>query len=191
MAESEELCDVVASLLADVFEPVAAEDYYARTGTVHTDHLPAPAQPAQDDEASCLQKPTHTRPSDGKPVGTAFDFEEYETRKLDRIAADPERAAKRKARVEARRARAAEPYVKAWEQRIVEAANADIASLGIQNRLLDIWHAIIQSEQATRIDNLYLDQAARIANRKNLELCERIRGEHRSVGAAARRAGFA
>lgn len=180
---------------------------------VHTDHLPPPVvrEFPTTAEATLAERIKHrdeqrakngwtpeqiargsryirTRPSDGLPVGSKeFDYEEYETRKRDRLAADPDRAAKRKARIDARRAKAAEPYVKVWLQRQVEAANADIASLGIKNRMLDIWLAIIQSEQSKRLEDIYLDQRARIANRKNLERCQ---GRPRGLARAARKAGL-
>lgn len=172
---------------ASCLQPTPAEELKQRNERRDAERSKRGWTPEQIERGSRYIHPK-TRPSDGMPVGSKeFDYEEYETRKRDRLAADPARAAERKARIKARQERAAEPYVKVWLQRQVDAANADIASLGISNRLRDIWTSIIIAEQSKRIEDMRLDQSARIANRKNLERCE---GRVRGLGAAARRAGF-
>lgn len=119
------------------------------------------------------------------PVGSKeFDYEEYETRKRDRLAADPETHQREKA---AKR----EANRQWWDNYTLrgqmDRANEDVASLGIKNRLLDIWVTIIMREQSTKLDNMLLDQRARIANRKNLERCQ---GRPRGLARAARKAGL-
>lgn len=112
--------------------------------------------------------------------------EEYETRKRDRLASDPE-FAERYARYK-RQAREQRDQVR--ENRHYAAAMAQMKGELPQNRrlrLLAIWGAIINLEQADKIDRVYLPQESRIANIKNRELCQ---GRVRGIGAAARRAGF-
>lgn len=125
-----------------------------------------------------------TRPSDGQPVGSKhFDFEEYQTRKKDARAADPE-AYERQKRETRRKQRAF------WDRYLDEKAHreCDQALKGEmphddKERLRSIWHWVVMIDQGTRNDEIHLSQASRIFNARN----NRIRG----VGAAARRAGFA
>jgi hypothetical protein len=128
------------------------------------------------------------RPSDGKPVGSPFDYDEYLTRLEDRRAADPEKYQRERA---ARR-REREAMGRRWrEQHDFDNANAELKQIRQDyqrrypngSRLIDIWGTIVLLEQSEKIDDIYLGQASRIANAKN-------RGRIRGVGRAARAAGF-
>lgn len=170
---TEELVAFMESLIDEALSHADADDYYTRTGTIHTDHLPPP--PTR----------TRTRPSDGRPVGDPhFDYDEYVTRKKDRIAADPETHQREKV---AKREASRQWWDNYTLRGQIDRANENIAGLGISNRLRDIWLAIAQSEQSKRLEDIHLDQASRIANRKNLERCQ---GRPRGLNRAARKAGY-
>ena len=137
-----------------------------------------------------------TRPSDGQPTGSAFNYEEYLTRLEDRRAADPEAYQRERAsRIRARRSmfdgyKETHDFDRCNEALKEERLNR-VQRYGSYNRLLDIWSdiwsVIVQTEQVARLEAIHLDQASRIANIKNLERCQ---GRVRGIGAAARRAGY-
>ena len=114
--------------------------------------------------------------------------EERRTRIVDRHAADPEAFEREKAR--RRREREAMGQ-RGRETRDFDNANADLKPVSPYprgwSRLHEIWAAIVQAEQAAKLESIYLDQASRIANVKNRE---RMEGQRRGLGRAARAAGF-
>lgn len=149
--------------------------YWFKTGTVHTDHLPAPVPDPPK------PKPKRLRPSDGRPSGSPFDYEEYETRLADRKAADPEKVQREKA---AKRGERNAFWFRYTEASQFDKANEELKEILVgRNRLRDIWGAIWAADQAEKIDRVQLRQEDRIANARN-------RGRVRGVGRAARLAGF-
>lgn len=129
------------------------------------------------------EQPKKTRPSDGQPSGAPFDVEEYETRKADRRASDPEF----QKRLAARRQKSREFWEAFKDERAHRDANVVLIgelTVDQESRHRKIWQAVRHAEQAAYIDRVYLDQFSRIKNRSG---ANRVRG----CGAAAKRAGFA
>lgn len=139
--------------------------YWFKTGTVHTDHLPAP-------------KPEKKK---------KFDYTEYKTRQIEERAADPEKFEREKA---ARRREINKFWFDNTEARAFDQCNAALLEIRLgypdpanYNRLRDIWGTIVTQERSEKMDNIYLGQVSRLRNEKNL-------GRVRGVGRAARLAGF-
>jgi hypothetical protein len=127
------------------------------------------------------------RPSDGKPVGSPFDYEEYLTRLrysyeeyltrlADRKASDPEYQKRLDAYKRIRRAR----WDKFREVAELRRANEAMAEGRIaKNRLHEIWNAVI----ADKMNQDWLRSAPLQAA---IKAAPRIRG----CGRAAAKAGF-
>lgn len=151
--------------------------YWFKTGTVHTDHLPAPAP-------------------DPPAKKKKFDYSEYKTRQLEERAADPEKFAREKAVDRRQRNQFWERYTEGnhfdkanealREDRLdhLPADAVDLTGEALQRfRVRDIWGEVWNADQAAKIDRLHLRQEDRIFNARH---APRVRG----AGRAAKLAGF-
>jgi hypothetical protein len=125
-----------------------------------------------------------TRPSDGQPVGSKhFDMEEYQTRKKDARAADPETFERER---HARRVAINQYWDHIRFERAHSNASKEIAEVLPKDRLeryRDIWQVITQSILAKRWLIINAGQVQLYHLRKKQP---RVRG----VGRAAKLAGF-
>lgn len=150
--------------------------YWFKTGTVHTDHLPAPTP--------------------DPPKKKKFDYTEYKTRQLEERAADPEKFAREKAAERRQRNQFWERYTEGnhfdkanealREDRLdhLPVGAVDLTGVVLQRfRIRDIWGEVRNAEHAEKINRLHLRQEDRIVNTRN-------RGRVRGGGRAARLAGF-